>query len=68
MPDYSNVQNDNIEKGKCPGIVKSLHLEILFASLGSFVNPQSKIVGVVYKFGKLSDEVFTCFGLACNHR
>ena len=66
-PDYQDVLNSRIEKGLCPGIVKSLHIEVLHSDVGSFSNPQTKIVGVLYNFGKLSDERFTCIGLACNH-
>ena len=65
-PDYT--EDDPVEKGKCPGLVKSLHIEVIHASVGSFINPQSKIVGVLYKFGQLSEESFTCVGLSCNHR
>ena len=68
IPDYSNLNSATVERGKCPGIVKSLHIEVLHASIGTFANPQTKIVGVLYKFGQLSDELFSCVGLACNHR
>ena len=67
-PDYNNLQDQPKEKGKCMGIVKDVHIEILHSSVGSFDNPQTKIVGVLHKFGKLSDETFSCIGLACNHR
>lgn len=66
-PDYQDVLNSQVEKGLCPGIVKSLHIEVLHSDVGSFSNPQTKIVGVLYNFGKLSDERFTCIGLACNY-
>ena len=64
-PDYQDASQ--VEKGLCPGIVKSLHIEVLHTDVGSFSNPQTKIVGVLYNFGKLSDEMFTCIGLACHH-
>ena len=35
---------------------------------GSFSNPQAKILAVAYKFGKPRDIIFSCTGLACNHR
>ena len=68
LPDYGNLNSDTVEKRKCPGIVTSLHIELLHASIGTFANPQTKIIGVVYKFGKLTDVKFTCSGIACNYR
>jgi hypothetical protein len=35
---------------------------------GSFSNPQQKIIAVAYTFGKPKDIIFSCTGLACNHR
>ena len=67
-PDYGGPENSKIQPRKCPGLVTSLHIEVLTARLGSFSNPQTKVVGVLYKFGKLTDQLFTCVGLACNHR
>ena len=67
-PDYGAPETSQIEARKCPGLVTQLHIEVLTAKLGSFSNPQTKVVGVLYKFGKLTDQHFTCVGLACNHR
>ena len=67
-PDYGGPESSKIQPRKCPGLVTNLHIEVLTARLGSFSNPQTKVVGVLYKFGKLTDQLFTCVGLACNHR
>ena len=68
QPDYGGPDSSKIQPRACPGLVTQLHIEVLTARLGSFSNPQTKVVGVLYKFGKLTDQLFTCVGLACNHR
>ena len=65
IPDYGHA--DRPDPGRCPSLVKTLHIEILHASIGSLANPQAKIIGVMFKFGKPDDERFNCIGLACNH-
>ena len=54
--------------GRCSNLVTSLHIEVLYSNVGSFANPQAKIVGVMYKFGKPRDVVYMCVGLACSRR
>ena len=54
------------QSGTCKNMVLSLHIEIAFANIGSVANPQSKIVGVNYRFGRSTDVTFRCVGLgAC---
>ena len=47
-PDYSSGQG-RVEQDRCPGLVTSLHIEILHASIGSLASPQSKVLGVQYR-------------------
>ncbi|XP_066992606.2 tectonic-3 [Anabrus simplex] len=49
----------------CSGIVTSMHIDIVFAMIGSQANPQSKILGAAFKFGSPQDIVFTCSPLPC---
>ena len=57
-----------ISPGVCKDMVLSLHIEIAFARIGSFANPQSKIMGVNYKFGSAQDVTFQCIGFgACKN-
>ena len=67
VPDYATSE-DQLESRRCPGLVTSLHIEILHARVGTFSDPQTKVLGVLYNFGTLTDQTFTCVGLACNHR
>lgn len=54
--------------GKCQSMVLNLHIEIAFAKIGSFANPQSKIIGVNYKFGSSQDVAYQCIGFgACKN-
>ena len=41
---------------------------MVHASVGTLAHPQTKILGLLYNFGALSDEVFACVGRACQHR
>ena len=60
--------DDSMESGVCRGMVLNLHIEIAFAKVGSFANPQSKIMGVNYKFGIAQDVTFQCIGFgACKN-
>ena len=49
--------------GTCKDVVKSLHIEVAYAFIGSTANPQAKILGVNYRFGRRQDVKFRCVGL-----
>lgn len=51
----------------CKGIVTGLHIDIMFANVGSLAIPQAKILGAVFRFGSPHDIVFTCSSLRCAH-
>jgi tectonic-1/3 len=51
----------------CKGIVTSIHIDIMFANVGSLANPQAKILGSVFRFGLPHDIIFTCSSLHCAH-
>ena len=71
LPDYTTTtttSDGKTEPRKCAGLVTSLHIEVIHARVGTFSHPQTKVLGVLYDFGKLTDQTFTCIGLACNHR
>ena len=63
----TSARSDKKTTGKtCKGMILSLHIEVTHASVGSLANPQSKIVGVQYRFGRQTDVSFRCVGLgAC---
>ena len=47
------------------GLVLGLHIEVAHAKVGSMANPQSKVVGVEYRF-RSADVEFRCVGFgAC---
>ena len=59
---------DSMLSGDCKDMVLNLHIEIAFAKVGSFANPQSKIMGVNYKFGVARDVTYQCIGFgACKN-
>ena len=43
--------NEMPGNGDCSNIVRSMHIEIAFAYVGSLANPQAKIIGVNFRFG-----------------
>jgi tectonic-1/3 len=49
----------------CKGIVTSIHIDVMFANVGSLALPQAKILGAVFRFGSPHDIVFTCSSLRC---
>jgi tectonic-1/3 len=51
----------------CKGIVTSIHIDILFANVGSLTIPQAKILGSVFRFGLPRDIIYTCSSLRCAH-
>ena len=51
----------------CQGIVTSVHIDIMFASVGSLALPQAKILGTVFRFGSPRDIVFVCSSWHCIH-
>ena len=54
--------------GICRDMLLNLHIEIAFAKIGSFANPQAKIIGVNYKFGSSQDVTYQCIGFgACKN-
>ena len=60
--------DDSMLSGGCKNMVLSLHIEIAFAKVGSFANPQSKIMGVNYKFGSAQTIKYQCIGFgACKN-
>ena len=67
MDNYKDSSSDtNKLTGTCHSVVTSLHMEIAYSKIGSFANPQSKILGVNYNFGASRDIKFECIGFgAC---
>ena len=60
--------DDSMLSGGCKNMVLSLHIEIAFAKVGSYANPQSKIMGVNYKFGSTQTIKYQCIGFgACKN-
>lgn len=55
------------DKGRCPDIVVSIHLEVAYALQGSFSNPQARIIGVLLTTGvpQLSPSTL-CLGVLCS--
>lgn len=51
----------------CKGIVTSIHIDIMFANVGSLAIPQAKVLGSVFRFGPPHDIIFTCSSLHCAH-
>lgn len=51
----------------CKGIVTSIHIDIMFANVGSLALPQAKILGAVFRFGSPHDIIFTCSSLRCTN-
>lgn len=51
----------------CKGIVTSIHIDVMFANVGSLAVPQAKILGIVFRFGTPHDIIFTCSSLHCTH-
>jgi tectonic-1/3 len=49
----------------CQGIVTSVHIDIMFASVGSLALPQAKILGTVFRFGSPHDVIFICSSQHC---
>lgn len=49
----------------CKGIVTSLHIDVMFANVGSLAVPQAKILGAVFRFGSPRDIVFACSSFRC---
>ena len=45
-----------------------LKLSGMHILLGSLSNPQQKIIGMAYQFGRANDVIFKCRGFSCNHR
>lgn len=43
--------------GECKNVVLSLHWEVVYANVGSVVNPQPKVIGVKCRFGTPKDLV-----------
>ena len=64
-----NAQSENpVLPGQCRNMVLNVHIEIAFAKIGSFANPQPKIMGVNYKFGSAQDLSYQCIGIgACQN-
>lgn len=65
LPDLSTLQNSEIFAGECRDVIRSLHIEIYYANVGSFANPQAKILGVNYIWALPEDIIFRCNGLKC---
>ena len=42
---------------RCENMVLSVHWEVIFANVGSVVNPQPKVIGVKCRFGAPKDLV-----------
>ncbi|CAD5114739.1 DgyrCDS3780 [Dimorphilus gyrociliatus] len=52
--------------GICSGVVTSVHIQIAYANIGSLNNPQSRIVGVAYRFPQQTTSIkYQCSGLYC---
>ena len=64
-----NAKSENpVFPGQCRSMVLNVHIEIAFAKIGSFANPQPKIMGVNYKFGSAQDLSYQCIGIgACQN-
>ncbi|RXG69564.1 Tectonic-3 [Armadillidium vulgare] len=55
--EHKIITKDNEERSEdflCSDIVTSIKIEILYASQGPFQNPQSKIIGTLFKLGRSS--------------
>ncbi|CAH1785708.1 unnamed protein product, partial [Owenia fusiformis] len=53
------------QKGGCLNIVLGMHIEILYANIGSLVNPQAKIIGISFIYESPQDIKFQCVGPYC---
>ena len=50
---------------RCENMVLSVHWEVIFANVGSVVNPQPKVIGVKCRFGAPKDLV-SLLNVACS--
>ena len=56
-PDYSSRQG-RVEQDHFPGLVTSLHNEIVHANIGFLASPQLKVLSLQYRKGKVSFIIF----------
>jgi len=42
--------------GVCRNIITGLHIEFIYANVGSLANPQAKIIGASYQY-RVQDEI-----------
>ncbi|CAB3995405.1 Hypothetical predicted protein, partial [Paramuricea clavata] len=74
VADWVEIINDKptVNPGRagrgCSSRVLGMHIQILFANVGYFANPQSKIVGVRYKYEQPQTITYQCVGQFCNGR
>ncbi|XP_038053223.1 tectonic-1-like [Patiria miniata] len=52
-------------EGTCNNMVVALHIEVIYANVGSLVNPQAKILGVRYNYAEGKTLSYTCAGAYC---
>ncbi|KAJ9588348.1 hypothetical protein L9F63_018274 [Diploptera punctata] len=67
MPLYvvaSSLQNSDWSLS-CKSVVTSLHVDVMYAHVGSLAVPQAKILGVVFRFGQPHNVMYSCFSLRC---
>ena len=49
----------------CKNVITDLIIDVAFSNIGSFTNPQAKILGVSFQFGKPKDLTLECNLLDC---
>ncbi|PIK39862.1 tectonic-like protein, partial [Apostichopus japonicus] len=52
-------------KGTCSNMVTGLHIEVIYANVGSLQNPQPKILGVKYNYADGKILKYQCLGSYC---
>ncbi|KAL5007458.1 hypothetical protein ScPMuIL_016264 [Solemya velum] len=53
------------QSGPICELVMGMHIQIIYANVGSLANPQPKILGVSYIYNEREDVGFTCIGAYC---
>ncbi|XP_072015474.1 tectonic-3-like [Amphiura filiformis] len=51
--------------GTCINMVMALHIEVLYANVGSLANPQAKVIGVRYNYAEGKILKYHCSGAYC---
>lgn len=60
---FKSISNNIV----CKNVITDMIIDIAFSNIGSFVNPQAKILGVSFQFGKPKDLTIQCNVVNCKN-